>query len=251
MKDLQLVDFKELELHLFENYADALKMIINVSLLNNYLNQNVIPIITDWPGQLFIRKIITYLKIQQSVTNILQVYKNFHPIISLLHVLFFQIFYWTDNNHPFNKSIKSFLVHFNNYYVENVHSRTRAYTTKYSTTDKIIKEAFVIAEVLICGHGYYIICYNAMKGRCKYCYNYYETGIKNNVKSFINRLEKEANILTENDIDIDNNKNNENKNNNNNNNNDDDEVKNLNLVLSEKDKIEQEFTDKLVNVLNW
>ncbi|KAF0478848.1 hypothetical protein F8M41_023942 [Gigaspora margarita] len=73
MKDLQLVDFKELELHSFENYADALKMIINVPLLNNYLNQNVILIITNWPGQLFIRKIITYLKIQQSVTNISQV----------------------------------------------------------------------------------------------------------------------------------------------------------------------------------
>ncbi|KAF0523837.1 hypothetical protein F8M41_015373 [Gigaspora margarita] len=30
IKDLQLVDFKELELHSFENYADAFKMIINV-----------------------------------------------------------------------------------------------------------------------------------------------------------------------------------------------------------------------------
>ncbi|KAF0478391.1 vacuolar protein sorting-associated protein 18: PROVISIONAL [Gigaspora margarita] len=105
------------------------------------------------------------------------------------------------------------------------------------------------AEVLICGYGYHIICYNDIEGRCKYCYDYYETGIKNNVKSFINRLEKGANILTEDDIDID--EDNENENNNNNNNNDDDEVENLNLVLSEKDKIEQEFTDKLVNVLNW
>ena len=60
-------------------------------------------------------------------------------------------------------------------------------------------------------------------------------GIKNNIKSFINRLEKGANILTEDDIDID--EDNENENNNNNNNNDDDEVENLNLVLSEKDKI--------------
>ncbi|KAF0506684.1 hypothetical protein F8M41_019106 [Gigaspora margarita] len=87
-----------------------------------------------------------------------------------------------------------------------------------------------------------------MEGRCKYCYDYYETGIKNNVKSFINRLEKGANLLTENDIDINNNEDNENENNNND---DDDEVEDLNLVLSEKNKIEQEFTDKLVNVLNW
>ncbi|KAF0407546.1 hypothetical protein F8M41_008761 [Gigaspora margarita] len=89
-----------------------------------------------------------------------------------------------------------------------------------------------------------------MERRCKYCYNYYKTGIKNNIKSFINRLEKEANILTENDIDIDNNEENENENNNNNNNNNNNEVENLNLVLSEKDKIEQEFTVKLVNILN-
>ncbi|KAF0440398.1 hypothetical protein F8M41_004051 [Gigaspora margarita] len=151
-----------------------------------------------------------------------------------------------------------------------MHSRIRAYTTKYSTIDEIIREAFVIglgyqdtnfksfhyyllvfeitvstkqlpcrystkkifllincdlyntllqnqyeAKVLICGHGYHIICYNAMKGRCKYCYNYYETRIKNNIKSFINKLEKGANILTEDDIDIDNNEDNKNKNNNN------------------------------------
>ncbi|RIB30868.1 hypothetical protein C2G38_2136145 [Gigaspora rosea] len=117
------------------------------------------------------------------------------------------IFYWTDNNHPFNESIRSFLVHFNDYYIENMHSRIRAYTTKYSTTDEIIREAFVI--------------------------------------------EKGANIFSEDNIDIDNDEDNENENNNNNNNNDDDEVENLNLVLSKKDKIEQEFTDKLVNVLNW
>ncbi|RIB12471.1 hypothetical protein C2G38_2041789 [Gigaspora rosea] len=269
MKNLQLVDFKELELHLFDNYADAHKMIINISSLNNYLKQNVIPIITDWPGQLFIRKIIKYLKIQQSASNILQVYKNFHSIIGPLHVAlnsketaliinyeFFKqlfhfvfgykkklakkpkpwrinlllelaqkawqkikkiilekfgpyckdteyrmaidlldniipatlyiyavlfrsgsymeyietifriwtfalkwsrknynkaplaflsdIFYWTYNNYPFNESIRSFLVLFNDYYIENMRSRIRAYTAKYSTTDEIIREAFVI-----------------------------------------------------------------------------------------------------------
>ncbi|KAF0386545.1 hypothetical protein F8M41_011372 [Gigaspora margarita] len=322
MKDLQLVDFKELELHSFNNYANALKMIINVPSLNNYLNQNVIPIITDWPEQLFIRKIITYLKIQQSATNIPQVYKNFHPIIGPLHVAlnsketaliinyeFFKLlfhFVFELAHKAWQKIKKIILEKFGPYYKdteyrmaidlldniipatldiyavlfrsENVHSRIRAYTTKYSTTDEIIREAFVIgvgyqdtnfksfhyhlpalditvstkqlpSKVLICGHGYHIICYNAMEERYKYCYDYYETGIKNNIKSFINRLEKGANILTEDDINID--EDNENKNNNNNNNNDDNEVENLNLVLSEKDKIEQEFTDKLVNVLNW
>jgi hypothetical protein len=82
-----------------------------------------------------------------------------------------------------------------------------------------------------------------MERKCKYCYEYYETGIKYNVKSFINRLEKGANILTNEDIDIDNN--------NEDNNNSTDEIEDLNLILSEKDKIEQEFIDKLVKVLDW
>ena len=82
-----------------------------------------------------------------------------------------------------------------------------------------------------------------MERNCKYCYEYYETRIKHNVKSFINRLEKGANILTNEDIDIDNN--------NEDNNNSTDEIKDLNLILSEKDKIEQEFIDKLVKVLDW
>ncbi|CAG8510958.1 11649_t:CDS:2 [Scutellospora calospora] len=64
MQNLKLVDFKELELYSFDNYAKVLKIIINIPLLNNYLNQNIISIITNWPRQLFIRKIITYLKIQ-------------------------------------------------------------------------------------------------------------------------------------------------------------------------------------------
>ena len=71
MQDLKLINFKEMNLHSFEDYIEALKMIINIPSLNNYLNQNIIPIITDWPGQLFIRKILTYLNIQQTATNIL------------------------------------------------------------------------------------------------------------------------------------------------------------------------------------
>lgn len=57
------------------------------------------------------------------------------------------IFYWFDKKHPFNEAITNFLVHFNDYYVENMHSRIRAYTTKYSTTDEIIREAFVIGKL--------------------------------------------------------------------------------------------------------
>ena len=57
------------------------------------------------------------------------------------------IFYWIDKKHPFNKAIKNYLVHFNDYYVENIYSRIRAYTTKYSTIEEIIREAFVIGKL--------------------------------------------------------------------------------------------------------
>ncbi|CAG8668661.1 8643_t:CDS:1, partial [Scutellospora calospora] len=112
--------------------------------------------------------------------------------------------------------------------------------TNCNLYNTILKDEYQ-AEVFICGHGYHTICYNLMERKCKYCYEYYETGIKHNVKSFINRLEKGANILTNEDIDIDNN--------NEDNNNSTDEIEDLNLILSEKDKIEQEFINKLVKVL--
>ena len=57
------------------------------------------------------------------------------------------IFYWIDKKHPFNKAIKNYLVYFNDYYVENMYSRIRAYITKYSTTEEIIREIFVIGKL--------------------------------------------------------------------------------------------------------
>ncbi|RHZ85463.1 hypothetical protein Glove_65g108 [Diversispora epigaea] len=54
------------------------------------------------------------------------------------------IFYWQDTNHPFAEAIKLFLVNFNDYYVENMHSKIRARTSPKNNVDNIIKEAFVI-----------------------------------------------------------------------------------------------------------
>ena len=54
------------------------------------------------------------------------------------------IFYWKDNNHPFFETIQSYLVNFNDYYVENMHSKIRAHTPVNSNVDNIIKQAYVI-----------------------------------------------------------------------------------------------------------
>ncbi|UZO27320.1 uncharacterized protein OCT59_019521 [Rhizophagus irregularis] len=56
------------------------------------------------------------------------------------------IFYWQDTNHPFAEAVKLFLVNFNDYYVENMHSKIRSQTPVNSNVDNIIKQAYVIDE---------------------------------------------------------------------------------------------------------
>lgn len=53
-------------------------------------------------------------------------------------------YYWKDNGHPFSKVIRSNIVNFNDYYVENVHSRIRANTTSLHSAEAIIKEAYLL-----------------------------------------------------------------------------------------------------------
>ncbi|RHZ45924.1 hypothetical protein Glove_642g37 [Diversispora epigaea] len=50
----------------------------------------------------------------------------------------------------------------------------------------------------ICGHGYHTGCYNR---KCTYCEEYYKRGIFENVNSFLKRIEKGANTLTQEDLD--------------------------------------------------
>ena len=54
------------------------------------------------------------------------------------------IFYWQDTNHPFAEAVKLFLVNFNDYYVENMHSKIRAHSPVNGSIDNIIKQAYVI-----------------------------------------------------------------------------------------------------------
>ncbi|RHZ88486.1 hypothetical protein Glove_22g49 [Diversispora epigaea] len=54
------------------------------------------------------------------------------------------------------------------------------------------------SAILTCSHGYHVLCYS---GRCNYCENFYKIGIFENVNSFLKRLEKGAEILTQEDFD--------------------------------------------------
>src|SRR6185295_8170137 len=53
-------------------------------------------------------------------------------------------FYWENSNHPFAKALRTSLVNFNDYFVENMHSRIRAQTHKHSSVESIIQQAFII-----------------------------------------------------------------------------------------------------------
>ena len=57
------------------------------------------------------------------------------------------IFYWQDTKHPFGEVIKLFLVHFNDYFVENMHSKIRAHTSSNNNVDNIIKQAYIIGKI--------------------------------------------------------------------------------------------------------
>ncbi|CAB4427904.1 unnamed protein product [Rhizophagus irregularis] len=52
--------------------------------------------------------------------------------------------------------------------------------------------------VLACGHGYHPVCYGR---RCILCENFYKKGIFENVNSFLKRVEKETDTLTQDDLD--------------------------------------------------
>jgi len=51
-------------------------------------------------------------------------------------------------------------------------------------------------EVLVCGHGYHLECYQIMEYSCHHCEEYYKRGVYSNVNSFLNRLEKGPAVLT-------------------------------------------------------
>ena len=90
MINCHLVNIKELNLKSLDDYLKAIEMIIDIPSLNTYLQENIIPIVADFPGQLFIRKAITLLnkqkkrqKISIKISNIIN---NFIPILGPLHV---------------------------------------------------------------------------------------------------------------------------------------------------------------------
>ncbi|RIB03386.1 hypothetical protein C2G38_2225214 [Gigaspora rosea] len=56
IKDVQLLGFKEQDLHSVQDYTNVLNLILSINNKTHHLDGRVAPIIADWPGQIFIRK---------------------------------------------------------------------------------------------------------------------------------------------------------------------------------------------------
>ena len=54
MEKVQLVGIKESKLHSLNDYLNALEMILSINKDIKHTNDFVMPIVADWPGQLFI-----------------------------------------------------------------------------------------------------------------------------------------------------------------------------------------------------
>ncbi|RHZ73918.1 hypothetical protein Glove_228g36 [Diversispora epigaea] len=85
MKGLQLIGFKEQNLHSIFDYINALKIILSINDKTQYLKEFVASIVADWPGQIFIRKAL-YKTLSEFQSNFSQDIRSFLPMLGPLHV---------------------------------------------------------------------------------------------------------------------------------------------------------------------
>jgi len=78
-KGIQLVGFKEQNLHSVLDYVNALKLILSINGKAHHLNNRVAPIVADWPGQIFIRKALYTETLSHEI-------EAFLPILGPLHL---------------------------------------------------------------------------------------------------------------------------------------------------------------------
>ena len=94
-------------------------------------------------------------------------------------------------------------------------------------------------KVWICGHGYHLNCYNFLNNGCNHCEQYYKKGIYKNIDSFLKRLEKGKDELTEEDTENPSTEEN------------DEEQDEIVLNISDQEKISIEFRNALNNIEKW
>ncbi|CAG8569224.1 30046_t:CDS:2, partial [Racocetra persica] len=129
-------------LHSMQDYLEILNIILKYNETTNHLNNYIVPVIADWPGQLFIRRAITQLYKNNSKSQILSEVISFVSILAPLHVSLnsreqvIKIYY------SFFK--KLFHINFNDYWIKNIHNRIRASTTCKDNANDIQKQAYLL-----------------------------------------------------------------------------------------------------------
>ena len=87
MKDVILVDLQENNLHSIDAYIKTIDTVINVLSIQQYIQKGqVIPIVADWPGQIYLRMTISYYLLYHDSLNITDSILSFIPIIGPLYI---------------------------------------------------------------------------------------------------------------------------------------------------------------------
>ena len=87
MKDVILVDLQENDLHSLDAYVNAINAVLNVHSMQWYIQEgHVIPVVADWPGQIYLRTGISRYICYREKSNITSAILSFLPIIGPLHI---------------------------------------------------------------------------------------------------------------------------------------------------------------------
>ncbi|RIB13059.1 hypothetical protein C2G38_2198933 [Gigaspora rosea] len=87
IKDAILVDLVKTSLHSIEDYIKAINVAMSTPTINRHIEEgNVIPVVTDWPGQIFLRTAISHYLVHGSSSEITDKILYFLPMLGPLHV---------------------------------------------------------------------------------------------------------------------------------------------------------------------
>ncbi|RIB27983.1 hypothetical protein C2G38_2159173 [Gigaspora rosea] len=207
IRGLQLVGVREQYLHMVEDYLNALNIILLINSKMQHLDRQVAPVVADWPSQLFIKKLLYLRKLFNTNFVIPQQIESFLPILGPLHLSLNKC----RENKPTKKSAPKNSTNKTSTKKNSTKASAKAPAkktyTKGNKSKKKPPEIYQLATlkknddnsmVYVCGHGYYIACYNK---KCKYCEEYYKREIFENANSFLKQIEKGENKLTRKDLD--------------------------------------------------
>ena len=87
MKDAILVDLQENNLHSLDAYIKAINTVTSVPSMQQYIQKgHIIPIVADWPGQIYLRTAISRYLCYHDSSKITDNILSFLPIIGPLHI---------------------------------------------------------------------------------------------------------------------------------------------------------------------